>query len=159
MTVPNSELPYIYKQILCKMCKLSIINPKMFYIIVNICKIVRPCLFLVHINIPIKDIHDVAPCATHVKGPWLEPLFKLWKVEFIMKYTNDYISMVELLVDLKLTFIFHLSHICEFIGYTNKIILILRCFMKIMGLTFYKHIWKKWPNLQIVEVYRVIIVP
>ncbi len=67
--------------------------------------------------------------------------------------------MVELLIDLKVTCIFHLSHNCEFIGYTNRIILILRCFMKVMGLTFYKHIWKKWPNLQIVEVYKVIIVP
>jgi hypothetical protein len=73
-----------------------------------------------------------------------------------MKYMNDYISMVELLVDLKVTSIFHLNHIYEFIGYTNKIILILCCFMEIMGLTFYKCIWKKWPNLQ---VYRVIIVP
>jgi hypothetical protein len=72
---------------------------------------------------------------------------------------NDYISMAELHVDLKVTCIFHLNHISELIGYTNKIILILCCFMKIMGLTFYKHIWKKWPNLQIVEVYRVIIVP
>ncbi len=39
-----------------------------------------------------------------------------------MKYMNDYISMVELLIDLKVTCIFHLSHICEFIGYTNKIL-------------------------------------
>jgi hypothetical protein len=76
-----------------------------------------------------------------------------------MKYMNDYISMVELLVDLKVTRIFHLNHIYKFIGYTNKTILILHCFMEIMGLTFYKHIWKKWPNLQVVEVYRVIIVP
>jgi hypothetical protein len=76
-----------------------------------------------------------------------------------MKNMNDYISMVELFVDLKVTCIFHLNHISEFIGYTSKIILILHGFMKIMGLTFYKHIWKKWPNLQIVEVYKVIIVP
>ncbi len=95
------------------------------------------------------------PC----ERPMVRTFVQVVQVEFIMKYMNDYISMLELLVHLKVTCIFHLSHICEFIGYTNKIILILHCFMKIMGLTFYKHIWKKWPNLQIVEVYRVIIVP
>jgi hypothetical protein len=46
------------------MCKLYIINPKMFYIC-NICKIVKPSFFFIHTNILIKDVHDVTPCATH----------------------------------------------------------------------------------------------
>jgi hypothetical protein len=45
----------------------------------------------------------------HVNCPWFFPLFKLKGNNFITKYFNERIAMLELLGDLKITGGFHLN--------------------------------------------------
>jgi hypothetical protein len=67
----------------------------------------------VHINITIQ-VDDVQPCYAHVKGPWFLALFNL-KEDFIAKYFNEQVVMIELVRNLKVTRGFHLNLIGEFV--------------------------------------------
>jgi len=84
-----------------------------------LCKVDAACTFDIHINTTIKVI-DGPPCISHVKTPWLFPLFKLQEKDFITKYSNERVCMIELLGDLKVFGAFHLSPIGELVGYNEK---------------------------------------
>jgi len=109
-----------YKQV-CSKCKLGDIyqQPSNGLYFCNLCKVVVVCTFDIHINTTIKVV-DGPPCISHVKTPWLFPLFKLQEKDFMAKYSNERMSMIELLGDLKVFGTFHLSPIGELVGYNEK---------------------------------------
>jgi hypothetical protein len=72
----------------------------------------------VHINTTIQ-IDDIQPCYAHVKGPWFLPLFKL-KEDFIAKYFDVQVVMIELLGNLKVTKGFHLNLVGELVDYNES---------------------------------------
>jgi len=84
-----------------------------------LCKVAKACVFHVHINTTIEVV-DGPPCISHVKTPWLFPLFKLQKNDFMAKYSNERESTIKLLRDLKVFRTFHLSPIRELVGYNEK---------------------------------------
>jgi len=85
----------------------------------NLCKVATTCAFDIHINTTIEVV-DGPPCISHIKTPWLLPLFKLQEKDFMAKYSNEKVSMIELLGDLKVFGTFHLSPIGERVGYNEK---------------------------------------
>jgi hypothetical protein len=84
-----------------------------------LCKVATTCAFDIHINTTIEVI-DGPPCIFHVKTPWLFPLFKFKKKNFMAKYFSEKVSMIKLLGDLKVFGTFHLSPIREVVGYNEK---------------------------------------
>jgi len=111
-------LPYKW---VCSKCKLGDIywqpfNGLYFY---NFCKVVATCAFDIDINTTIEVV-DGPPCISHVKTPWLFPLFKFQEKDFMAKYSNEKVSMIELLGDLKVFGTFHLSPIGELVGYNER---------------------------------------
>jgi len=119
LTITNSSaLPY--KRV-CSKCKLGDIyrqpfNELYFY---NLCKVVATCVFHIDINSTIEVV-DGPPCISHVKTPRSFPLFKFQEKDFMTKYSNERMSMIELLGDLKIFGTFHLSPIGDFVGYNEK---------------------------------------
>jgi hypothetical protein len=85
----------------------------------NLYKVVVTCAFDIHINTTIEVVNG-PPCIFHVKTPWLLPLFKLQEKDFMAKYSNEIVSMIELLGVLKVFGTFHLSPIGELVGYNKK---------------------------------------
>jgi len=73
----------------------------------------------IHINTTI-EVDDAWPCYAHVKGPWLLPLFKLKEDNFIAKYFSEWVVMIGLLGNLKVTKGFHLNPIGEFVDYNES---------------------------------------
>ncbi len=91
----------------------------MFYFC-NLCKINVACAFNIHLNTTIEVVDD-PPCISHVKTPWLFPLFKLQENDYMAKYSSERMSvMIELLGDLKVFVTFHLSSIGELVAYNEK---------------------------------------
>jgi hypothetical protein len=84
-----------------------------------LCKVATTCVFNIHINTTIEVV-DGSPCISHVKTPWLFPLFKLQEKDIMAKYYSERVSMIELLGDLKVFSTFHLSSIGELVGYNGK---------------------------------------
>jgi hypothetical protein len=84
-----------------------------------LCKVAPTCIFDIHINTTIEVV-DHPPCISHVKTPWLFPLFKLQEKDFMAKYSNERVFMIKLLGDLKVFGAFHLSPIGELVGYNEK---------------------------------------
>jgi hypothetical protein len=84
-----------------------------------LCKVVVACDFDIHINTTIEVV-DGPPCISHVKTPWLFPLFKLQDKDFMAKYSSERVSLIELLGDLKVFGTFHWSPIGELVGYNEK---------------------------------------
>jgi hypothetical protein len=82
-------------------------------------KVVVTCAFDIHINTTIEVV-DGPPCISHVKTPWLFPLFKFQEKDFMAKYSNEKVFMIKLLGDLKVFGTFHLSPIGELVGYNEK---------------------------------------
>jgi hypothetical protein len=85
----------------------------------NLCKVVVACAFNIHINTTIEVV-DGPPCISHVKTPWLFPLFKLQEKDFMKKYSSSRVLMIELLRNLKVFCTFHLSPIRELVRYNEK---------------------------------------
>jgi hypothetical protein len=84
-----------------------------------LCKVAPTCVFDIHINTTIEVV-DRPPCISHVKTPWLFPLFKLQEKDFMAKYFNEKVFMIKLFRDLKVFGTFHLSPIGELVGYNEK---------------------------------------
>jgi hypothetical protein len=84
-----------------------------------LCKVAAARTFDIHINTTIKVVDD-PPCISHVKTPWLFPLFKLQRKDFMAKHSSERMSMIKLLGDLKFFGTFHLSPIGELVGYNEK---------------------------------------
>jgi hypothetical protein len=84
-----------------------------------LCKVATTCDFDIHINTTIEVI-DGPPCISHVKTPWLFPLFKLQEKDFMAKYSSERMSMIELLGNLKVFGTFQLSPIGELDEYNEK---------------------------------------
>jgi hypothetical protein len=85
----------------------------------NLSKVASTCAFDIHINTTIKVVDDL-PCISYVKTPCLFSLFKLQEKDFMEKYCNEIIFMIELFGDLKVFDTFHLSPIGELVGYNEK---------------------------------------
>jgi hypothetical protein len=85
----------------------------------NLCKVTTTCAFDIHINSTI-DVIDDPPCISLVKIPWMFPLFELQEKYFMAKYSNEKVSMIELLGNLKVFGTFNLSPIRELVGYNEK---------------------------------------
>ncbi len=105
----------------CSKCKLSDIyqqpfNRLYFY---NLCKVATTCTFDIHISTTIEVVNG-PPCISHIKSPYLLPLFKLQEKDFMAKYSNEKMSMIKLLVELRVFGTFHLSPIGELVGYNEK---------------------------------------
>jgi hypothetical protein len=83
------------------------------------CKVTTTCAFDIHINTTIEVV-DGPPCISHVKTPWLFPLFKLQEKDFMVKYSTERVSTIELLSDLKILGTFHLSPTRELVEYNEK---------------------------------------
>jgi len=78
-----------------------------------LCKVIITYAFNIHFNTTTKVV-DNPPCISHVKTPWLLPLFKLQENYFMEKYSNEKMFvMIELLGDLKVFVTFHSSPIGE----------------------------------------------
>ncbi len=118
MVTNPSTLPY--KQV-CSKCKLSDIyqQPSNGLYFCNLCKVVVACAFDIHTNTTIEDV-DGPPCISHVKTLWLFPLFKLQEKDFMAKYSNERVSTIKLLGDLKVFGNIHLNSIGELVGYNEK---------------------------------------
>jgi hypothetical protein len=84
-----------------------------------LCTVVATCTFDIHINNTIEVV-DGPSCISHVKTPWLFPLFKFQENDFMAKYSNERVFMIKLLGNLKGFGIFHLSPIGELVGYNEK---------------------------------------
>ncbi len=118
MVINPSVLPY---ERICSICKLGDIyqqpsNRLYFY---NLCKVIVVCAFDIHINSTIIVV-DGPPCISHVKTPWLFPLFKFQEKDFMAKYSSERVFMIELLGNLKVFGTFHLRPIGELVGYNEK---------------------------------------
>ncbi len=83
------------------------------------CKVAATCTFDIHINTTIEVV-ECPPWISHVKTPWFFPFFKVQKKDFMAKYSSEKMFMIELLGDLKVFGIFHLSPIGELVGYNEK---------------------------------------
>jgi hypothetical protein len=79
-----------------------------------LCEVVAACTFDIHINTTIEVV-DGPLCIPHVKTPWLFPVFKFQEKDFMAKYSNEGVSMIELLGNLKVFGTFHLSPIGELV--------------------------------------------
>jgi hypothetical protein len=66
------------------------------------------------------EVVDGPSCMSHVKTPWLFPLFKLQEKDFMANYSSEKVYMIEVLGDLKVFGIFHLNPIGELVGYNEK---------------------------------------
>jgi hypothetical protein len=84
-----------------------------------LCKVAIAYAFDIHINTTIEVV-DGPPCISHVKTPWLIPLFKLQEKDFMAKYSSEIVSMIEVLGDMKVFGTFHLNSIGELVGYNEK---------------------------------------
>jgi hypothetical protein len=80
-----------------------------------LCKVTTTCAFNIHINTTIEVV-DGSPCVSLVKTPWLFPLFKFQEKDFMAKYFNEKVSMIELLGAWKVFGTFHLSPIGELVA-------------------------------------------
>jgi hypothetical protein len=118
MVTNPSILPY--KQV-CSKCKLGDIYQQPFkrLYFCNLYKVDTTCTFDIIITTTFEVV-DGPPCISHVKIPWLFPLFKLQEKDFMAKYFSERVSMIELLGDLKVFGTFHLSPIGELVGYNEK---------------------------------------
>jgi len=84
-----------------------------------LCKFITTFAFDIHINTTIEVVDD-PPCISLVKTPWLFPLFRFQEKDFMAKYSNEKVSMIELLGDLKFFGTSHLSPIGELVAYNEK---------------------------------------
>ncbi len=118
MIINPSVLPY--KRV-CSKCKLGDIyqQPSNELYFCNLWKVAATCNFDIHINTTIEVVGSPL-CISHVKTPWLFPLFKLQEKDFMAKYSSERVSMIELFGYLKFFGIFHLSPIGELVGYNEK---------------------------------------
>jgi hypothetical protein len=94
MVINPFTLPY--KQV-CSKCKLGDIyrQPSNMLYFYNLCEVALACAFIIHINTTIEVV-DGPPCISHVKTPWLFPLFKFPKKDFMAKYFSERVYMIEL---------------------------------------------------------------
>jgi hypothetical protein len=84
-----------------------------------LCKVTTTCVFNIHVDTTIEVV-DSPPCISHVKTPWLFPLFKLQKKDFMPKFSSETMSMIKVLGDLTFFGSFHLNPIGDLVEYNDK---------------------------------------
>ena len=85
----------------------------------NLCKLDAPCSFVIYINATIA-VEDAPSVVAFVSAAWIEALLHKSESDFLDLYATDCIASIETLGSLVARGEFHLSPLCELVGFNES---------------------------------------